>query len=72
MVDKLVALGGTDIETALKLGIQLVELNQKNDKKHQPIIVFLTDGEPTVGETNTDKIVRTVSNTMLLIAFCNI
>lgn len=61
VVDKLVAIGGTDIETALKIGIQVVENNVKGDKKHQPIIIFLTDGEPTVGETNTEKIIRTVS-----------
>lgn len=60
VVNKLVALGGTDIETALKTGIKLVEQNLKDDKKHQPIIIFLTDGEPTVGEVNTEKITRTV------------
>lgn len=61
VVNKLSALGGTDIETGLKVGLQLVEQNLRGDKKHQPIIIFLTDGEPTVGETSIDKITGTVS-----------
>lgn len=60
VVDQLKAYGGTDIDSALKTGLQIVKKNHE-DKKHQPIIVFLTDGEATVGITDTDKITRTVS-----------
>lgn len=59
-MDKLNAYGGTDIQSALKIGLQLVHQNLLKDKTHQPLIIFLTDGEPTVGETSTDKIISTV------------
>ncbi|XP_044268022.1 inter-alpha-trypsin inhibitor heavy chain H4-like isoform X2 [Tribolium madens] len=62
VVDKLNAYGGTDIKSALEVGLKLVKKN-KEDKKntHQPIIMFLTDGEPTMGETNTEKITSAIS-----------
>lgn len=60
VVGKLNAFGGTDIESALKVAIQLIEKHQQEDKTHQPLVVFLTDGEPTVGEINTAKITKTV------------
>ncbi|XP_056645310.1 inter-alpha-trypsin inhibitor heavy chain H4-like isoform X1 [Diorhabda sublineata] len=60
VVEKLKAYGGTDIESALRVGLEIV-LKNKEDKKHQPIIVFLTDGEATVGETNNDRIISTIS-----------
>ncbi|KAJ8920647.1 hypothetical protein NQ315_004786 [Exocentrus adspersus] len=61
VVEKLNAFGGTDIQSALKVGLELVASNIKTDKKHQPLIVFLTDGEATVGETDNNKIISTVS-----------
>ncbi|KAG5868614.1 Inter-alpha-trypsin inhibitor heavy chain H4, partial [Gonioctena quinquepunctata] len=61
VVEKLRANGGTDIQSALKVGIQLVEKNHVEDKKHQPIIIFLTDGEATVGETDNNRIIGTIS-----------
>lgn len=61
VVDKLSAYGGTNIELALKTGLDLIELSKKEKATQQPIIVFLTDGEPTVGEYNTDKITSKVS-----------
>ncbi|KAJ3633920.1 hypothetical protein MTP99_010837 [Tenebrio molitor] len=62
VVEKLNAYGGTDIKSALEVGLKLVKKNkdEKNDS-HQPIIVFLTDGEPTVGETTPDKITSSIS-----------
>ncbi|RZC39131.1 inter-alpha-trypsin inhibitor heavy chain H4-like, partial [Asbolus verrucosus] len=61
VVEKLNAYGGTDIKSALEVGLKLVKKNkeEKNDT-HQPIIVFLTDGEPTVGETVPDKIISSI------------
>lgn len=60
VVEQFSANGGTDIQNALKIGLKLVAGNDQ--KSHQPIIVFLTDGEPTVGESNTDRIISSVSN----------
>ncbi|XP_050509623.1 inter-alpha-trypsin inhibitor heavy chain H4 isoform X1 [Diabrotica virgifera virgifera] len=60
VVEKLKAFGGTDINSALTTGLQII-LKNKEDKTHQPIIVFLTDGEATVGETNNEKIITTIT-----------
>ncbi|KAF2899202.1 hypothetical protein ILUMI_06974, partial [Ignelater luminosus] len=63
-VSQLVATGGTDIHTALRVGLHLVELakNQKIDEvNRQPIIVFLTDGEPTVRLRSTVEISNKIS-----------
>ncbi|KAG5867691.1 Inter-alpha-trypsin inhibitor heavy chain H4, partial [Gonioctena quinquepunctata] len=62
IVEKLSAFGATDIQSALKVGIQIVEKNHKEDKKHQPIIIFLTDGEATIGETDNNRIIRTITD----------
>ncbi|EFA04008.2 inter-alpha-trypsin inhibitor heavy chain H4 isoform X2 [Tribolium castaneum] len=62
VVEKLNAYGGTDIKSALEVGLKLVKKNKENkEDAHQPIIVFLTDGEPTMGETNTEKITSAIS-----------
>lgn len=63
VIKQLEANGGTDIQSALKTGLEIVSRN-KDPKAHQPIIVFLTDGEPTVGEFSTEKITSTVSQRM--------
>ena len=54
-VDKLVAAGGTNIEGALTKALA----SQVADGR-VPIVVFLTDGEPTVGMTNKDDILASV------------
>ncbi|KAF2895409.1 hypothetical protein ILUMI_10766 [Ignelater luminosus] len=59
IVSKLIVRGGTDIHSALKVGLRLVELanSRKIDNiNRQPIIVFLTDGDPTVRITSTEDI----------------
>ncbi|KAJ8955624.1 hypothetical protein NQ318_001454, partial [Aromia moschata] len=61
VVEKLNAFGGTDIQSALTVGLQLVENNLKGDKKHQPLIVFLTDGEATVGEIDNNNIINNIT-----------
>ena len=55
-VDDIVGNGGTNINDAL-----LAALNDKPDPKRPRIVVFLTDGEATVGETNTVRILKNVS-----------
>jgi len=50
------ATGGTNINDAL-----LTALADKPDAKRPRIIIFLTDGEPTVGETTPAQILKNVS-----------
>lgn len=53
-VDGLEAVGGTDIAGALE---EALRLDSPEDRL--PIVVFLTDGLPTVGEQNPERIART-------------
>lgn len=53
--------GGTNIYSALKVAMEIVAMNE-NPKTHQPMIVFLTDGEPTIGIVTTTKIISKVGN----------
>jgi Ca-activated chloride channel family protein len=55
-VDDIAGNGGTNINDAL-----LTALSDKPDPKRPRIIVFLTDGEATVGETDTTRIIKNVS-----------
>ena len=54
-VANLRALGGTAISEALEAA-----LDQPDEEGVPHIIVFLTDGMPTVGQTDTDRIIRDV------------
>ena len=56
-IDDLKAAGGTDINIALS-----ATLNMQEDSKRPFIVVFLTDGLPTIGETDINKIIRTVED----------
>lgn len=55
-VDDIVGNGGTNINDAL-----LAALDDEPDPKRPRIIVFLTDGEATVGETDTTRILKNVT-----------
>lgn len=58
-VGKIVARGGTAIEEALTVSIdQLSELEATSDRTR--MIVFITDGVPTIGQTNADPIIESV------------
>lgn len=50
-IRELKAIGGTNIEEALELA-----LDNKGNKDRPHIIVFITDGKPTINETNEDKL----------------
>ncbi|CAH1130948.1 unnamed protein product [Ceutorhynchus assimilis] len=52
--------GGTDIESALKIALRVVA-KSNNDKNVQPMIVFLTDGEPTVGNSVPEQITSAIT-----------
>lgn len=54
-VDTLNADGSTNIEAALKSGFSLLK---GHDAKRPAYLIFLTDGEPTVGVTDTEGLVK--------------
>src|SRR5262249_24218137 len=56
-VDELDATGGTAIDEALKTALGL----RTKDDSRTFTVVFFTDGEPTIGETNPDKILKNVA-----------
>jgi Ca-activated chloride channel family protein len=58
-VARLRAEGSTDINRAL------LEAMQMADRERPTIVIFLTDGLPTTGETNAQKIIANVTNAAL-------
>ncbi|CAH1961436.1 unnamed protein product [Acanthoscelides obtectus] len=61
VVEKLQADGSTNIMDALKTALTIINKNHEESKRNQPIIVFLTDGEATSGETNNENIISTIT-----------
>lgn len=63
IVDSFEADGGTNIYIALKIALRLVEsaADENKSNNRQPLIIFLTDGDPTIYVTNTNRIIRDVS-----------
>lgn len=63
IIDKYIPNGGTNIFEALRIAIHLNNLQLKNNKdfNKQPLIIFLTDGDPTVGVSSTEEIISKVS-----------
>lgn len=56
--------GGTDIHNGLTVGLHLIEMANKHNKDKsapQPMIVFLTDGDPTIGVTAPEEIISKIS-----------
>ena len=63
IVEKLDADGGTNIADALKVALYLVDVDKRsssNENAPQPMIIFLTDGDATVGETSPQAILDQV------------
>lgn len=63
IIKKMRAGGGTNIDDTLRTAIRVAHDGLQNitiKEKPEPIIVFLTDGEPTVGEVQPNKIQATV------------
>ena len=52
-IKELNAVGGTNIEEALNLA-----LKEKRNADRTRIIVFMTDGKPTIGETNDESLIK--------------
>lgn len=59
-ISSLEAAGGTNIHAALLRGLRLLEKDGAR-AEHPKILVFLTDGLPTVGETDIRKILKDIS-----------
>jgi Ca-activated chloride channel homolog len=55
-IDNMKAIGGTAIEEALSLALSAKD----GDRPH--MIIFITDGKPTIGETDEDKLVKKIKN----------
>ncbi|XP_062579365.1 inter-alpha-trypsin inhibitor heavy chain H4-like isoform X2 [Saccostrea cucullata] len=51
--------GGTNIDLSLQEGLAKL-MQATGEDGRAPVLVFLTDGEATVGETNTDNILKNV------------
>jgi Ca-activated chloride channel homolog len=56
-IEDLQAIGGTNIEEAFTLAFK----NYK-ESNHPHFIVFITDGKPTIGEMNDEKLVKRILN----------
>ncbi len=56
-IDELKAVGGTNIEEAFTLAFKNYQ-----ESSHPHFLVFLTDGKPTIGEINDDKLVKRILN----------
>jgi len=59
-IKKLEALGGTNIEEALKLA-----LSEKGEKNRPFYVVFITDGKPTIGERDDIKLVAKLDSSLV-------
>jgi Ca-activated chloride channel family protein len=60
-VDAMKPIGGTAIADALKaaLTMPMADAQPPSESASRPyVVIFLTDGQPTVGETNEDKLVQ--------------
>jgi len=59
-VDGMKPMGGTAIEEALLEAVDTLQANDEDDNR-PAVVIFLTDGKPTVGNTKPDSIVRKVT-----------
>jgi len=56
-IDELQAIGGTNIEEAFELAFK-----EYHNSNRPHFVVFITDGKPTIGEMNDDKLVKKILN----------
>ncbi|MHA2031577.1 MAG: VWA domain-containing protein, partial [Candidatus Kariarchaeaceae archaeon] len=59
-VDSLVAAGSTNINEAILDGLGI--LKNKGSEDRTPVIIFMTDGEPTAGITSKNQILSNIQN----------
>ncbi len=67
-VEKMKAAGSTNIDEALRTAVGMLQ----PDPKRVRMIFFLTDGLPTVGEQNLDKILSNVGKTNVGATLCRV
>lgn len=56
-IEDLKAVGGTNIGEALNMA-----LNEKGNNNRTQLVVFITDGKPTIGETNDENLLKKIEN----------
>jgi len=56
-IDDIKPIGGTNIEEALDLALNA----QQSDSKRPFFVIFMTDGKPTIGETEEDPLLKKVT-----------
>ena len=61
-IEKITANNSTDIGNALQCANENMTEYHKINPTHQIIHIFMTDGEPTAGESNSDKLATMVNN----------
>ena len=54
-------MGGTAIDDALKLAAKTYQDQGKSNPARPYVVIFLTDGQPTIGQTNEDAILKTAT-----------
>jgi len=57
-VEGLRAIGGTNAEEALTLALK----SNRGESSRPKVVIFITDGKPTVGETDEERLVKRVTN----------
>lgn len=62
-LDRINPVGGTNILGALEEGLRIIGGNERMEENRPKFLIFLTDGLPTVGETDEGKILETVDDT---------
>ena len=60
------AIGGTNIEEALELALETYE---SDNRPH--MVIFITDGKPTIGETNEDSLVSDIETHNIFSTSCS-
>uniref|UniRef100_A0A6P7EY96 Inter-alpha-trypsin inhibitor heavy chain H4-like isoform X1 n=1 Tax=Diabrotica virgifera virgifera TaxID=50390 RepID=A0A6P7EY96_DIAVI len=61
VIEKLQDTGLTNMLGSIETGLHLVHKELKSGSKRQPLIIFLTDGDPTMGISNTEEITKIVT-----------
>ncbi len=56
-IEDLKPVGGTNIEEALSIA-----LKEKGNSNRSHLIIFMTDGKPTIGETVDEKLIKKIEN----------
>lgn len=64
IISEMEAIGGTDIYTALRTASKVIREGIKSEKLPKPILIFLSDGDATVGVKDASNIVSMAKQTI--------